>query len=339
MMLAPGRRGLSCAILLTLCGACVPGAPGQQKGPPSVVTDEGVPEWAQKLVSDPESPEAKKYASQQTRRAATERELRKLRYQYFLGRGKAARQEGILKLHEYADPAVFPLLVDIFRNDAPEVRLAILDLLADTQTDEGDLTLGWLGVFDKDAELRTAAIDRLKRRVKATGHVPENLGLIVYEGLRSGKDAPMASAAGVANFFDLAEAIPWLIAAQVRGGGAQLGGGGGGGDGGGDLAYILVGRQVAFVSGLTPVVSQGAVAFDPQLSTVTEGTILRVSGAVVIEYHTEVNASLIDLTSRLYEHPTRDLGWNTAAWQKWYSGSFEPFWQKKQEEAAKKSGN
>jgi len=48
----------------------------------------------------------------------------------------------------------------------------------------------------------------------------------------------------------------------------------------GRAANIYVANQVAFVSDLTPVVGTSAVAFDPTLSTISEGFTLLVRGVV-----------------------------------------------------------
>lgn len=48
----------------------------------------------------------------------------------------------------------------------------------------------------------------------------------------------------------------------------------------GQIANISVGTQVAFVSDLTPVVSESSAAFDPQLEVVTEGVVLRAEGYI-----------------------------------------------------------
>lgn len=296
------------------------------------VREDDAPGWLRQIVQDQESPQAREYARQRKVRKELEREIRKLRFEHFRTKNTALRQEGMLKLREYTDPAVFPLLIEIFERDDAQVRLAILDHIMDTATDEGDTTLAWVGVFDKDEAMRKAAIDRLRTRIAKVGQAPYNVRLVVYQGLRSKQNATMASAANLANMINLAEAIPWLIASQVTGS-PQGGGGGAGQDQSGYLAYIAIGRQVAFVSDLTPVVGEGAVAFDPQLSVVNEGVLLRISGATVYSYHTEVHGSLVDLSTRLSGESTRDMGWNVPAWQRWYAQTFAPAWEAKQREA------
>lgn len=295
------------------------------------VREDDAPAWLRQIVKDQESPQAMEYARQRKVRKELEKEIRKLRFEHFRTKNTALRQEGILKLREYTDPAVFPLLIEIFQNDDEQVRLAILDHIMDTATEEGDTTLAWVGVFDKDTSMRTAAIDRLRRRVAKVGNAPYNVRLVVYQGLRSRQNTTMASAANLANMLNIAEAIPWLIASQVTGA-PQGGGGGAGQNNTGYLAYIAVGRQVAFVSDLTPVVGEGAVAFDPQLSVVNEGVLLRIQDATVYSYHTEVNSALVDLSSRLSGESTRDMGWDVHAWQRWYAQTFAPAWEARQRE-------
>lgn len=48
----------------------------------------------------------------------------------------------------------------------------------------------------------------------------------------------------------------------------------------GQEAYVLVSRQIAYVSDLTPIVAQGAVGFDPTVSTIQSGVVLSVKAVV-----------------------------------------------------------
>ena len=48
----------------------------------------------------------------------------------------------------------------------------------------------------------------------------------------------------------------------------------------GQTANIVVATQTAFISGLTPVVSDSAVGFDPQIATISEGVRLLIDGVV-----------------------------------------------------------
>lgn len=294
-----------------------------------------VPEWVKKLAIDPESPAAKRYAEQQRVRLAAERQLRKIRLQHFgTVRNPQIRQEGIMKVREFTDPALFASMVGVFGREGLDVKTALLDQFLDSATPEGDAAMAWIGVFDGDAAVRAQAEQRLRKRIAKEGRTPDPVKLVVYEGLRASDTTAVASAARFAAGMDIIEAIPWLIAAQLQGA-PQVGATGtGGGSRDGALAWIMVGQQTAFVSDLQPVVGPSAVAFDPQLSVVNEGVILRVLDAVVVQYNVDVHNALIDLTSRQWGQNTQDLGWNVPAWRRWYAQTFVPYWRARQAEAA-----
>jgi|GEM_PF-5667409 len=119
------------------------------------------------------------------------------------------------------------------------------------------------------------------------------------------------------------------------GGGAGGGGGIGGGqpgtgwgsgmvvDDGSAMAWILTGRQVAYVADLTPVIAEGAVAFDPQVGVLIEGTVLRVIDAVVVAYRVEIHNQLTEMGAQLTGTKSNDLhmtlGWDQAKWQAWWT--------------------
>lgn len=285
-----------------------------------------VPDWARGLAIDPASNEARAYAEQQKQRLAAEKAIRKIRAKYLRSGGQALRQEGILQLQAYADPAYFPLLIDLFQDEALDVRSAVLDIFAEQRGDAGDAALAWVGVFDAKREVRALALDRLNTRIQQEGgRVPDPVKAVVYEGLASRKTKSMYRAAAMANHLTILEAIPWLIAGQVSSRPAAGGSGAGQNESrNGALAYIIVGRQTAFVSDLTPVVGPSSVAFDPQLSVITEGTVLRVIDAAVYEYHIEINRELVDLTSRVWGQSTAEYGWNQPEWARWYREQFKP---------------
>lgn len=146
--------------------------------------------------------------------------------------------------------------------------------------------------------------------------------IVIYEGLRRGKDSTKYRAANLAADLNLTELIPWLAASQASGRpqGAAVGGLGSTGA----LAYILVGTQQSFVSDLTPVVSENAVAFDPQLSTVTSGTVLRVIDAVVYTYHVDIHNALVRLANNASNKDMGYLGWDYGAWMRWYNNEYLP---------------
>lgn len=309
---------------------------------PAVVTSPDAqgspaPDWMKRLAIDPDSPAAKRYAQQQKARRAAEKELKKLRFTCFgQSRQASLRQEGIARLHDFTDPAIFPSMIEIFAREGTDVKRALADIFENAACREGDSSLAWMGVFEKDESARADAVTRLGRRVKAS---PDEARLaaqmVVYEGLRTGRDEVMSASAKMAQALQLVEAIPMLIAAQVRGTAAGSSTGDAAADANGALAWIAIGQQTAFVSDLTPVVGPSAVAFDPQLSVITTGVILRVVDAVVYTYHVDVHEALIGLSEGAWGHPTRQLGWSTPDWSKWYLKEFRPFWEEKQKELAK----
>ncbi|MCC6660692.1 MAG: hypothetical protein IT437_07370 [Phycisphaerales bacterium] len=277
-------------------------------------------------IVDPDSPVGRQYAAQQRRRVDMERALYKIRAQYIRDiRNPELRQIGITKIRDFTDPAVFPSLLKIFGREGDDVRVAILDHLADQQTAQADATLATAAVYGDTAAYRKQASDRLIRRTGEAGGVPYYVRATIAGALRDGSNEVLASAANLANVLDLVDAIPMLINAQIGGGTtAQLGSGGGDTS----LAYILVGKQQAFVSDLTPIVADSAVGFDPTLSVVTEGVVLRVIDAVVLTYRVEVHNALVGLSSRAWGQPTDRLGWDNKAWERWYVKEFKPAWDR-----------
>ncbi|MCE7972730.1 MAG: hypothetical protein DYG92_00160 [Leptolyngbya sp. PLA1] len=293
------------------------------------------PEWLRKLAIDPDSPEARTYAAHQRARLESERQLRRLRMQHFGPIKKTeVRQEGLVKLREFNSPALFPTMLEVFEREGPDVKNALLDLFDEDQTDQGVAAMTWMGIFDSSAEARSLAEARVRARAAKAGRTPLQTKLVVFEGLRSHDQSEVSRAAKFAAGMDILEAIPWLIAGQVQGVPQQQTASVGLGQRTGALAWILVGKQTAYVSDLQPVVGPSAVAFDPQLSTVTEGVILRVLDAVVITYHVDIHNALVDLTSRSWGQSTEPLGWNVPAWHKWYRETYLPYLAEKQALAA-----
>ncbi len=275
-------------------------------------------------MKDPNDPMLQAYARQQKQRVNLERELRKIRFTYFRSaKNRELRQAGIARLREFNDPAVFPSLLEVFRDEGMDVRTAIVEQLASYGTDEADATLAWTSVFDHEKKMRELALRYLQDRCAQAGTVSRRVQSVVAEGLRRTNETQLASAAVVADVLNLYEAIPMLVAAQAGGTGGGGGDSGSGGDGA--LAYILIGRQEAFVSDLTPVVGDSAVAFDPTLGVVTEGVYLRVIDAYVITYRADVHNALVRLSSRGFGRDTSRLGWDGDAWRRWYYTEFVPY--------------
>jgi hypothetical protein len=289
-------------------------------------------------VPNPDDPAVKQYAATQKQRVQAEKEMRKLRVEFFDNiRNTEIRQIGISKLRQYADkPFLYPSLLREFARSGDDVRRGILDMLEAQQTEEGDTTLAWTAVFDKDPTWRKLAADRLQRRIAAGAEAGGRIKQVISLGLKPGAtNEEMKIAAGLAQQLNVFEAIPLLINAQVTGSSTGLGGGGGDTS----IAYILVGTQQAYVADLEPVVGDSAVAFDPTIAVVTEGTYLRIIDAHVITYRMEVHNALIDLSTRAMGKPTDDLGFDQPRWRAWFEQEFKPYWEaKKAEEASEAKG-
>jgi hypothetical protein len=330
-------RAAALAVALCVLSAGVARAqvlvqPGSSvQGPASVPAEP----WMEHLLPDPDDPRVRAWAEQQRRRKAMETELRRFRAKYFgSGASRETRQIGLSILAErYDEPALYPLLVEVFERDRPETRTALLDLFAEAGTHEGDTTLAWMAVHDRDSGVRAAALDRLRARVEQAGSVAPGVTLAVAGGLRQERDGPVVAAAGVAEALRLYQMVPLMIAAQV-GGDPPRGAGGTRNN----LGWIAIGQQQAFVSDLQPVVSNSAVGFDPTLSVVTEGVVLEVLDAVVYTYRTEVFHSLRRLTSDALGRPTGAWGLDRAEWWAWYEREWKPWMEARATEAERAGG-
>lgn len=294
---------------------------------PSVKAQDDVPAWAKTIVKDLGSPEMRAYAAQRKKRLAFEKELKKLRSDFFrTARPPEVRRQAIEKLKQYTDPALFPSLVEVFFTEASDVRHALMDHFAAQKSDEGDTTLAWIGVYDKDKSVREAAARRLKERMVGKDAVPNRVQWVLYEGLVHGGEDAIAASAGLINTLDIVEALPMLINAQA---GTQGGGGNTAGERTGALAYIFVGTQTTYVSDLTPVVSESAVAFDPQVDIVNDGVLLTVLDAQVYVLRGSVRRAAAEMAERHAGLSTNHLGWNVPAWREWYAKQFVPAMERK----------
>ncbi len=308
----------STATLLLLAGLCTAQTTGFGLNMPGV---QGTATSTTRFVRPPpdaSDPRLKEVRESNRKRVVAEQEMRRIRHTHFGPIKKTAiRQAGIAQLRHYTDPAVFPALLSVFEREGQDVRLAILDHLADQASVQGDSTLAWAAVFDRSKPMRAAATERLLKRTHETGgEVPNAVQAVVAEGLARDKPDQVAGAANLANVLKLYDAIPMLIAQQVRPPSA------GSAEPEGDLAYIYVGTQRSFVADLTPVVGDSSVAFDPQLGVLSEGVVLRVIDAFVFQYNVEVHNSLVELSSAGWGRSTSQLGWDSAAWTKWYQEDF-----------------
>jgi hypothetical protein len=283
------------------------------------------PQWMARLGLSADSPSATKLKSQAQERREAEKALRKLRFQY-LGQKKhlPTREEGLARLRDFDTPSLYPLLIDLFKDDQADVNLFLLDRFAQSRTPEGDASMAWVGVNSKHAEIRAAAVSHLRERLAKEPSSSFPVRMVLYEGFKSRRNESMVASAKLASALNLVEVLPYLIASQAtqRPTSTTASAGTGGGDGA--LAWIMVGEQTAFVSDLTPVVGPNAVAFDPQLSVINTGTLLRVLDAVVIEYRVELHRELVDWTSREFGQDTSGMGYDYKAWRTWYDTEFMP---------------
>jgi hypothetical protein len=315
------RRVSAVVAMWVVAGAALAGPPGAHNAPE--VAEGGNGGVGVVKMPDPNDPSERAYAAAQKKRNQIEKELKQLRAKYFRStKSVEMRQVGIAELKKYDDPALFPLFIELFKDEDADVRKAVLDHLCDLNSDEADATVAWSAVFDRDKKFRGEAAERVVKRVEKVG-ASHRVQSVIATGLRSKKDDTVAAAAHLAQVLKLYEAIPMMISSQIVGGG--------GGDNGGDsaLAYILIGQQVAFVSDLQPVVGDSAVAFDPTVSVATDGVILRIIDAYVITYRVEVHNSLTALASDGWGgQPTAQLGWDNKKWNEWYAKEFVPYREK-----------
>jgi hypothetical protein len=255
----------------------------------------------------------------QAKTRAYARQINAIKYKHF-GKVKveAIRQQGIEQLGEFTDPASFkPMITELVR-EADDVRLAMLDHFA-RQGDEGQAALGWVAIFDRDAAIRNEA---LKRMVAPAG---EPVKYLLNGALRTKDHDTICAAATVAGALNVVSTIPLLIFAQAATNTPPA-------EGQGDLAWIAIQTQRAYVQDLVPVVGDNSGAFQPVIGIVSEGVVMRVVDAVVIEYRTPVHDSLVSITSGDWGKPTEYLSYNIQAWWDWFNNEYVPF---KNEQAQK----
>jgi hypothetical protein len=257
-----------------------------------------------------------------------EKELRKLRLKHFGPvRNTQVRQEGILKLREYNTPAAYLAMGEVFEREALDVRVAIIDMLADAGTMESRSALAWISVHDPLREARQQAAEKIRAAGALDDATRAALRAVVYSALRENNKEMIARGVHLADIADIVEIIPWLITAQLQ---SPRSSSGSGQVRRGDLAWIFVGQQVAYISDLEPVVADAAVAFDPQISVLNEGTFIRVHDAAVSTYRVDIHNELVRFTSRKWGRSTQELGWDQGAWRSWYSDEFKPYWAARQ---------
>jgi hypothetical protein len=181
--------------------------------------------------------------------------------------------------------------------------------------DQGQGALAWVVIYDKDTAIRNEAMRRM------TMPAPEPVCYLVDRALRSSNIDAINASSVLVNAFNITQAIPLLIFGQVAVSGAQ--------QTSGDLAWIAIQTQHAFVAGLVPVVGDGVGAFQPIIGVVTDGSVLRVQDAVMIEYRPFVHDALVNMTTVDYGESTASLGYSIQAWWTWYNETYVP-WKNQQ---------
>ena len=277
---------------------------------------------------NPDSPEARAYAALQLERRKIERELRVLKRKHFgTIRSTERREIGLRKLRGYTSPPAILAMTELFDKEQEDVRFAILDHFSTLEPKAAQQTLAWEAVHGQDEWYRQEARKLLKSTIEtnadSSDQTDESQALpairsIISDGLRSQHDTEAIAAGRLVSTLKLFEFIPLMATAQV----AQQGGGGN--NRSGDLGWIMIGRQQSFVADLQAIVSNNAVAFDPQIGVVSDGVLLRIHDAVVTAYRTEVYRTLVDMTTDAWGRPTKSLGYDSGAWQDWYTDEFLP---------------
>ena len=268
------------------------------------------------IVSVPETDEAILLANRR-RVLALKQQIRALRYKYFSSNASAElKAQGIQQITLMTDPlALAPLAEELAPCDA-EVQQALITHLAN-QGIPGQIELARIAIYGDDASFDESAALAL------TEPVSPPVIQILEDALRSRAHQPANVAAYLANTLNVTELIPLLITAQVMTSGDQNAGTATAG-GQGDIAQIAIVTQRAYVSGLIPVVGDNAGAFQPVVSILNEGVVMRVLDAVVIEYRTVVNDSLIAMTNAIPGIQAPECQWDLNCWQAWYNDSYLP---------------
>lgn len=228
------------------------------------------------------------------------------------------------------------------------MRTAVLDHLSTLPDQRGIPALAWEAVNGEDAWYRAEARRLLAKANKRTRNAaPSGSAAIdvqadvksqeadpmasvrgvIAQGLQSPNDRQAIAAGNLARALNLFEFIPLMASAQVatrpQGGDQRTG----------DLGWIMIGSQQTFVADLQPVVSNNAVAFDPQIGVVSDGVLLRIHQAVVTAFRTEIHTNLVDWTSGAWGQSTGHLGYEPDEWKQWYDNEFVPSRETKPEPA------
>lgn len=210
----------------------------------------------------------------------------------------------------------YPSLLEVFAREADDVRLAMLDLIAEGATGESQAALAWSACFDSTPDVRRAALEGLVSLSLDAG-LAQGAQHAIAHALREGDAEQATAAAGVVETLRILEAVPLLVTAQVAPANRAP-------QRAGPKAFIFVGTQRTFVSDLTPVVGSSSVAFDPTISVLNTGSLLVVHDALVTSYRSEVHAALVRMATDAWGRSTEYLGYDLAGWATWYDRNLKP---------------
>jgi hypothetical protein len=246
-----------------------------------------------------------------------EKDLRGVYYRFFKStRNPEMHEQGWREIERFMDdPRIYELMLELFEDKPIEIKRDLLELFVNVATEDADVLLAWVAVFDADKQMRTWAAGRLIERVGE--EEPSNrIQRVLETALVSRDDDAVVASSSLVRRFNLLQAIPHLIQAQAQPQRREVRRGA--------IAQIVVGTQQAFVANLTPVVANNAVAYQPTIGVVTDGVVLRVMDAVVWSYRTEVHSNLVGMSSDAWGSSTASMGYDHRKWYKWYEDEFKP---------------
>lgn len=268
------------------------------------------------IVSTPELDEEILLANRR-RVLELRKQVRALRYKHFSSNASDALQaRGIEQIARMSDPLALAPLAEELAHCLPNVQEALITHLVN-QGIPGQIELARIAVYGDDATFDELAA------LELTEPAPPAVIAILEEALRSEAHQPANVAAYLAHTLNITELIPLLITSQVITSDNQNTGTSSTG-GRGDIAQIAIVNQTAYISGLIPVIGDNAGAFQPVVSVLNEGVVMRVLDAVVIEYRTVVHDSLIAMTGSLPGIEAPQCEWNLSCWQAWYNEIYLP---------------
>ncbi len=228
------------------------------------------------------------------------------------------RRDNLTKIATWKDPASWQALWDAMAKEKDDVRLAMLDHLAN-QGRFGQAMLAKIAIRSEESPMRHEASRRISR--PACDEVVAMIDL----GLRDSRHLVVNQAGILAGKVDAFAVIPSLIFAQVTADENKQKG---------DLAWIAQGTRTNYVANVQAVVGDGAGAFQPVIGSLQTGVLMRVHDATVYTYRTDAHQSLVALTSRDSGQSTADMGWDMKRWWQWFNTEYVPMKQAQAERQA-----